>query len=233
MPLKMACALRTWASDAPRHGVSVMKCAQSHARQYARARLCRGARDWVECRTRQGKGAGSAGASRGAHDIAQRARWRTLASRSREARDTAHGKIWLRASGTRDGVPRLPSALVMASFFSTPPPLRCVELVELYKKDMGHIELRSRPPTLPAVRKSLFSYLFALSQLFGTERRGSGAAGRLYVAPPPYTRTRGCAPGGSPIGWAVLLLTSTSRARTRHAPRTASGSCGAGWSRGK
>ena len=177
MPLKMACALRTWASDAPRHGVSVMKCAQSYARQYARARLCRGARDWVECRTRQGKGAGSAGASRGAHDIAQRARWRTLASRSREARDTAHRKIWLRASGTRDGVPRLPSALVMASFFSTPPPLRCVELVELYKKDMGHIELRSRPPILPAVRKSLFSYLFALSQLFGTERRGSGAAG--------------------------------------------------------
>ena len=73
----------------------------------------------------------------------------------------------------------MPSALVMASFFSTPPPLRCVELVELYKKDMGHIELRSRPPTLPAVRKSLFSYLFALSQLFGTERRGSGAAGML------------------------------------------------------
>ena len=44
---------------------------------------------------------------------------------------------------------------------------------------------------------------------------------RFYVAPPPYTRTRGCAPGGSPIGWAVLLLTSTSRARTRRAPRTA------------
>ena len=44
---------------------------------------------------------------------------------------------------------------------------------------------------------------------------------RFYVAPPPYTHTRGCAPGGSPIGWAVLLLTSTSRARTRRAPRTA------------
>ena len=44
---------------------------------------------------------------------------------------------------------------------------------------------------------------------------------RLCAAPPPYARTRGCAPVGSPIGWAVLLLTSTSRARTRRAPRTA------------
>ena len=60
---------------------------------------------------------------------------------------------------------------------------------------------------------------------------------RFYVAPPPYTHTRGCAPGGSPIGWAVLLLTSTSRARTRRAPRTARtlavldglGAWGGGW----
>ena len=44
---------------------------------------------------------------------------------------------------------------------------------------------------------------------------------RLCAAPPPYARTRGCAPVGSPIGWAVLLLTSTSRARTRRASRTA------------
>ena len=60
---------------------------------------------------------------------------------------------------------------------------------------------------------------------------------RLYVAPPPYTHTRGCAPGGSPIGRAVLLLTSPSRARTRRAPRTARtlavldglGAWGGGW----
>ena len=60
---------------------------------------------------------------------------------------------------------------------------------------------------------------------------------RLCAAPPPYARTRGCAPVGSPIGWAVLLLTSTSRARTRRAPRTARtlavldglGAWGGGW----
>ena len=41
------------------------------------------------------------------------------------------------------------------------------------------------------------------------------------VASPPYAHTRGYAPVGSPVGWAVLLLTSTSRApRPRRAPRT-------------
>ena len=42
------------------------------------------------------------------------------------------------------------------------------------------------------------------------------------VASPPYAHARGRAPVGSPVGWAVLLLTSTSRApRPRRAPRTA------------
>ena len=72
----------------------------------------------------------------------------------------------------------------------------------------GRSPLRSSPAVPAALSHDFFCFLHLTDrQLF------SGPVPhpprRLYVAPPPYTRTRGCAPGGSPIGWAVLLLTYT------------------------
>merc|ERR1711965_664835 len=56
--------------------------------------------------------------------------------------------------------------------------------------------------------------------LFGTGPAPPTTLSR--VASPPYTRARGRAPVGSPVGWAVRLRTPTSRAlRPRHASRTA------------